>query len=61
MYIWKVAPKSVTLQRKVAPKSVMISKKVAPKSVIIDYNKGFVYEYFCCHGVVTIRLVAIRG
>ena len=50
MYIWKVAPKSVTLQR-----------KVAPKSVIIDYNKGFVYEYFCCHGVVTIRMVAIRG
>lgn len=46
MYIWKVAPKSVTLQRKVAPKSVMISKKVAPKSVIIDYNKGFIMNIF---------------
>lgn len=33
MYIWKVAPKSVTLQRKVALKSVMIGGKVAPKSV----------------------------
>ena len=33
MVIWKVAPKSVTLQRKVALKSVMIGGKVAPKSV----------------------------
>ena len=33
MDIWKVAPKSVTLQRKVALKSVMIGAKVAPKSV----------------------------